>query len=235
MAGTYSNTIKELMWQTKVNMHLLNDVNNRFHEHENMNFDDLRQTHLDKVNDVYARSNITPPYMYFDGTNYINSLFSFIVIPVEFIKGRFFKKGEHNAYSSMDDLLKTANLEAYMNCKEILGHIAMVNTYSERSDNLYAFMTHLRDALCHSGNGQLHFFPYGEDVDITHLYFYDEKYDKRKNKRSIFVAKIDLFDELMPLVENFGKIIESLSNNQPHYDFDSLCERVRTFAGRPMP
>lgn len=240
MAAIYRNMIKELILQSKLNGQLLNEVNNKF-DNNDTNLEDVKNNHMNRVNEVYRRLGYNYIYPYFDGTNLVNSLFSCIVVPLEYLKGRY-----NNSYRRIDRLFEERNPKAYQRCLNIINSLynngKVVDTYNQTfTNNVYGFFGHLRDALSHSGNGQIHFFPNNDGGrDITHLYFYDEKKTRVIGRdyaevEKVFIAKIHILEELVPLVDAFDEIIISIVDNNLPYNLEYVEEQVRRLANRNIP
>lgn len=221
MAGQYNNMIKELIIQTRLNSQLINDVNNRLEGYNELSFEELKEIHQNRIINEYNNANLNnlPIYDYFDGTQLINSLFSTIVVPIEFLKGRFNGKRTEN-------VLKDTNHLLYNECLGLINAIPnMIDTYRRNNDyiSVYQFFTHLRNALCHSGNGNIHFFPNG-GRDITTIFFYDED---RYNETKVFRVELNIFNELIPLVEVFDKlIIDVATNDNRQLDMEQIEARI---------
>ena len=218
----------------------MNEVNNKF-DNNDTNLGDVKNNHMNRVGEAYRRLGYNYIYPYFDGTNLVNSLFSCIVVPLEYLKGRYKKD-----YNRIDELFKEKNIYAYKECLAILeslnnnGNIVdTYHTYHHYTHNVYGFFEHLRNALSHSGNGQIHFFPINNGGrDITHLYFYDEKNNTSKygnEFKKCFLAKIDILNELVPLVDAFDEIIISIVDNNTPYNLEYIKEQVRRLAKRDIP
>ena len=227
MAGQYNNMIKELIIQSRLNSKLINEVNNRLDGNTDYTFEELKERHQERVDREYANAGFDnlPIYDYFDGTQLINSLFSTVVVPVEYLKGRL---GRFNT----DLILKQTNYNLYSECEyRIIRLHDVVNTFYRTSHiSVFHFFTHIRNALCHSGNGNIHFFPDG-GRDIRALYFYDEKskYGNDGNliERKVFLAQLNIFDELIPLVLAFDNlIIELAQNDNRQLDMQSIEARI---------
>jgi len=233
LAGQYKNMMRELILQSEINNKLLNNVNNYCSE----NTEDqtgIRAAHLNMVREKYENEEAQPIYDYFDGTQLINSLFSTIVVPFEFLNGKYFLQ-ENYDWGSMEDLLYDSNRTEYYNCLKVLNKInnegRLQNSYSKKI-KVFDSAKHIRDALCHSGNGQLHFFPADQagilGQDITHLYFYDNNGSRNKIATKCFLLKIAIQNELIPFVRAFDNIILSIvdaSTYVPH-SMDDIFREV---------
>lgn len=209
--GQYQNIFKDLILQSRLNNALVNEINNGM-ANEQLNVHSLKEHHLERVNREYAFHDMDLPiYDFFDGTQLINSLFSMIVVPVEYLKGKEPDKPK-------DEVLKGANPGAFHDCKERIRNLNSVrsNYYGISKHSVYEFFKHLRNALCHSGNGNIHFFPNG-GTDIHSIIFYDEdiKKDNMGNviKRYVFYAGLNIANELIPLVKCFDEIILALARD----------------------
>ena len=232
MAGVYCNLIKELIIQTKINGKLLNDINNLFSEIDKKNprvdVMPIYEDHNKMVREEYVKIKADPVYKYFDGTNLLNSFLSTIVIPFEFLKGKEIKN-----YN-----LKNVNREAYNYCQYIIDRIynserlIIYNYGNQRPQlDLYNFIRNLRDAIAHSGNGQV-FFSSCDGINIDQIYFYNEKRSKDRNGNmgeiiNLFFVKIDLKEELFPFLNAFNDIVLDIESTDANYTFEdanSFCE-----------
>lgn len=150
----------------------------------------------------------------FDVTQLMNSLFGLLILPFE-------KYKQHGANSVAEDELKMVVPEEYNSIRKIIQQLKddnrLMSTYGE-CDEKYPvgrFIKHLRNAIAHSGEEGLQFFPYDENGEITSVYFYDNL-----NERE-FCTKITV-DEIIELVKLISKMYV---NYEKHTSIDnSYCQ-----------
>ncbi|MBE6133961.1 MAG: hypothetical protein E7178_04775 [Erysipelotrichaceae bacterium] len=230
--GQYRAMISDLILQTRLNNKLINEVNNGINE-GNLNVEELRNNHLNRVDEEYGLHDMgLPIYDFFDGTQLINSMFSTIVVPVEYLK-----RSSISEHRFKDKILEEADPGHYRECKERIKNLIDIrsNCYDSNHINVYGFFKHLRNALCHSGNGNIHFFP-EQARDISAIYFYDEAPISEKEKEEkrypfekwVFLVKLDIFEELFPLIKAFDEIVLEISKNDGLLqDMESIANTVR--------
>lgn len=238
MAGVYSNLIKELIAQTNINGQLLNDINNLFDKMDKKNLHDnvisIYEKHQDRVCAEYKNIGADPIYKYFDGTNLLNSFLSTIIIPFEFLKSRKFY---------FNNLFKDFDSCAFKDCQHIISNLFQNNNllFTDRklrefnnTWSIYNFFRNLRDAIAHAGNGQI-FFGSNDTININYIYFYNE--DRHKITGDIinlFFVKMDLQNELFPLLSAFNKIITAIDNTDTHYTFEVVNDFVKKKTGKTL-
>lgn len=256
--GRYENILTELIYQSDINLKLLEDVNQRMYDDDNNTekvedrLTEIKISHNNNVNEYIAHG-YNPPYNYFDGTELINSLFSKIVVPFEWLKELSKKRNKNFMELNIDQYFKKGykpqenrdhNQQFYDDCRRGIidlfkNYMAYDNKYNDKN-LVYSFFKHIRNSLCHSGSGKIKFYPEASNgVDVTSILFYDkgEKYG------SEFLAKIPV-EILKNLVFLFDELIIQLSNEIQHHndfsreqtagndidyfvDFDSIINRIR--------
>ena len=227
MAGIYSNTIKDLIKQSRINLKLLNEVNRAFDELDNLDnhktLSDLIEIHKRNYNKEYRHK--STPYLYFDGTNFINCLLSMIVIPCEFLKV---------IPNIRDNLLRDSNWDSYYNCVNLINKLKNEGKYVcyyqdelNKPINLYKFIKHLRNSIAHSGCGRIQFLS-SNGKDIDEILFFDCNDNKNQTQTRKAIFKID---EIILFVEEFSKIIinisETYSINVTIEDIENMIDESR--------
>lgn len=206
MAGIYSNKCIELNKQTKLNGELLNEVNLILSGQSNKSIDELKKEHLRRVNEEYAEMK-KPIYAYFDGTNLINSLFSTLIVPYEYLKS---KKLFNDFENKVDDC---GVRKKYKNCKKIIFESKRLNWSAKKNNGKDGFGTkfkdflrHMRNALCHSGDDSIEFRSTKDNPnDISLIIFKD------CNPKTGIVVEFELtLKALISFVSNFDIIVEKI-------------------------
>ena len=93
-----------------------------------------------------------PPYIYFDGTNLINSLFSAFIVPYECMKAR-------DLFKDFENKVRKYDLdEPYNDCVKIILKLESNNKFEYKNSckrniaKFKEFIRHIRNTLCHAGN-----------------------------------------------------------------------------------
>lgn len=179
----------------------------------------------------------------YEVTQLINSLFGLVILPNE--KFRF--KNKTNGVTE-----KELEIAAPNEYKELLSRIndyykskkCYTNYLKDKSFPVSQFINHMRCALAHSGENGLHFFPFDNNIEITHIYFYDCNYynkEDRYNKNppdEQFALKISIAEirDLCKLITNlYSKVEESNKEDIDRFEsrkngkiFDSMPKIIRT-------
>lgn len=195
--SNFHNMIPELIIRSELNRILLNNVNDAFYKNQT-NLKSEKDAHEQRVRGRYQQYSISAPdYPYFDGTQLINSLFSKVVVPIEYLKryGGTDQAVDYYLHEHAQPQYRTC-LQYLKNLSEKAPSPSKINP--QDTDNVFRFFRHIRNALCHSGTGELQFYPYDNcEEQITHLVFRDYKFE----------ACLHVEKELMPLVDLFDDII----------------------------
>lgn len=162
---------------------------------QNMNIiDAIYQEHSDDLNKKV-----------YEVTQVINSLFGMIIVPYE-------KYGEQLTESEFSDT------ESYKEIKGLIeelerSKVFIRSTYAKdkKGIGVFSFIRHLRNALAHSGNGRLNFYPVKNNKDNIKAVYFMDKDDKNQNY--FFCCKLSIkrirdLCELIPAL--YGTIERSI-------------------------
>ena len=162
----------------------------------------------------------------YEVTQLINSLLGLIIIPVETYKKKQrlsdekLRKLSGANYNSVKNLIKICHDE-----KRLYSDY----WYDNDGVKVDSFIAHLRNAIAHSGNHGIRFYPISENGKISNIMFFDEKGEHEKknqeqkpSKVSVFCVKLTIA-ELRALVEDIVELycrFESSGRNIAHKQKD---------------
>jgi len=161
----------------------------------------------------------------FEVTQLINSLFGLFIVPRERYK---FRKGQSE--TTEKSLKKTG--EPYYAIKSLIDKVNNENRYYcnfIEEPPVSGFLTHMRNALAHSGDEGLHFTPMSEGSIIKTVIFYD----RGKNKIGDFCEfcielDIDEIRELSISTSEMYSIVEQSNESLRRYN-DIIDKRRALF------
>ena len=152
----------------------------------------------------------------FEVTQLINSLLGLVVLPKEMyqhIKDKDLRKASDNDYDEVKTIIKK--------CKD------EKRWYSSYNEDLAAnevsfFIKHIRNAVSHSGDTGLRFYPINENGEINQVYFYDTYTHTEKAKNNIgknttyeFCVKLTI-DEINAFVRAVSAMYASYEMSSSH-------------------
>lgn len=144
-------------------------------------------------------------------TQLINSLFGLVILPFEKFK---FRRGQGlNQDGSENNLRKYAQEEYWKirgEIEEYKNHKQIYSNCDDRHIQVSHLIKHIRNSLAHSGDKGIHFWPFDNGLEITHVYFYDEdQYDE--NKKFALKLTVEQIETLCDLIMKLYTIIEEKS------------------------
>lgn len=192
---------------------------------------------------AYDHLNWMPPYMYFDGTQLINSFLGLIVLPYERFHGESYARLEalmkgNEDYDWICNLIDRLYVDTipenddefiYSSYNDGRGH---GDLSPESRARVKFFWKHLRNAFAHSGDDSLYFFPLSnaENIkDVTHIAFYDCIKHSMSDKQCYFLAKITL-EDVRGIAARLDSIIRRLDGNKrinPQDDFEEKKDIIQ--------
>lgn len=158
----------------------------------------------------------------YEVTQLINSFLGLVVLPNEKYK-KWEKKKSTEMKATENQIWKLLEI-----CE---GENRYYNSFRDRqSKKIMSFIGHLRNAISHSGNLGIHFYPLeeGGDNSVTHILFYDSDYSilkKRKGqenskKPSEFCLKLTITEISMLVnhISNLYRLVEKESGKNKGYE-----------------
>lgn len=160
----------------------------------------------------------------YDVTQLINSLFGLVILPYEKFKYR--RDQGLNQDGSERTLKNRAPVEYREICSEIDTYKNNKQIYSNCNDRrspVSHLIKHIRNSLAHSGDKGLHFWPFDNGLEITHVYFYDQD---PENKEKEFALKLstDQIKTLCKLIMNLYQKIEEQSTRDYPMNINNIEE-----------
>ena len=197
---------------------------------------------------AYSSMENRPPYLYFDGTQLLNSFLGLIVLPYERFKNISFSriltlmKKDKEDYTWLEGLIDRLYTDTIPDDNREF----IYSSYNKgkelapgKSCRVVSFWKHLRNSFAHSGDGSLFFFPiadYEKMKDITHIGFFDQlgnRFTKgQQMASSFFLAKIKLDDvrEIAARMDRIIRVLEEKGEIKAPLSFDEAIERVKTLS-----
>ena len=190
-------------------------------------FSGRTRQNMNVIDAIYNEHSPDPDKTVYEVTQMINSLFGMIIVPYEKYKYQI----EEKDYSDEPSYLEIQQL-----INEMRRTKSLRSTYTRdtRKVSVISFIGHLRNALAHSGNGMLNFYPVNNKKDnIKAVYFIDKK-EKDGTILAQFCCKLSVkrirkLCELIPQL--YMAIEESISKSEreiidsPYRERENKLER----------
>ena len=159
------------------------------------------QVNLSTIDEMAKSGNDSKVY---EITQLINSLFGLLIVPNEYYRLKMNKRNdEADILSDKDGYSKIVSI-----INEAKKENRLRTTYEKDKNQEYQvrnFLTHLRNALAHSGNGRLVFWPCDEDKEIEEVFFCDLE----KDKNEMFCVKLNI-QTISELKDSIASIYSSV-------------------------
>ena len=162
-------------------------------------------------------------------TQLINSFLGLLVVPNERYK---FSNRNHRCNESD---LRRADSVSYRKIKNIISKIKEEKKFFsdyQREDlcPVSSFISHLRNAVCHSGNNALFFLPIEEKREIETIMFYDTDMAFRKPNEAIhqFCAELTLM-QVREALCNISKLYVAVETKAAETAQESYNETVASY------
>ena len=184
------------------------------------------------VDEIYEKHCIEPDTKVYEVTQLINSLFGIIIVPYEKYK-RFlvFKKekeilleNNYKVIKEFIDDLQSKNLVKSTYCNDEF------YTYP-KGISVFKFVKHLRNALAHSGNGRLNFFPISNGKNEIEGVFFIDMEEKSKE---FFCCELSIEDikklyNLIPAL--FITVDKYIDDNMRNEQFEKYKSDIKLLKG----
>ena len=146
-----------------------------------------------------------PDKKVYEVTQLINSLFGMIILPCE---------KYYNKINESDYMYESSYKEIQELIKTLISQKFLRSTYSGEHENIEVFMfiKRLRNALAHSGNGKLNFYPANNNKDNIKAVYFLDSYQNYTFCCKLSVKRIKRLCELLP--ELYSVVEKKVPENQ---------------------
>lgn len=201
-----------------------------FANRANKNYSLLNKMHLENPQDITIS----------EVNALITDMYAIIVLPTECFKEKF-KNPHCDKNHQFVYKLKKQKSASFNNIKIIINKLinnkclksTYIDDYDQKRYEPMRFIYHLRNALSHSGNNGMNFFPAeadnksfvlnGDRDDIKIVYFYD--IDTKKTPAEEFCAKIEI-EDLIIIKDN---VLDIINYDGFYYNTPPLKEKIEYY------
>ncbi|MDO5132117.1 MAG: HEPN family nuclease [Eubacteriales bacterium] len=170
-------------------------------------FSSRTRQNMNVIDSIYTEHSDEPEKKVYEVTQVINSLFGMIIVPFEKYKDQ--NKINEKDYS--DD-------QNYIRIKELIRDLErnkfLRSTYpwDRNGIGVFSFIGHLRNALAHSGNGRLNFYPVNNKKDNIKAVYFMDRYEDDLGQISYFCCKLSI-KRIQGLCEQIPSLYEVIEKD----------------------
>lgn len=174
-------------------------------------FSGRTRQNLKVIEAIYNEHGDEPAKKVYEVTQMINCLFGMVIVPYEKYKNQVTESDYYDDpnYKEIRNIIKELERGA--------GKTKFIrSTYSEDSKGVgvFSFIRHLRNALAHSGNGRLNFYPINNNKDNIKAVYFMDKYENKYGHVSYFCCRLSL-KRIRRLCESIPALYEALEKKIP--------------------
>ena len=170
-------------------------------------FADRTRQNMAVIDAIYNEHSEDPEKKVYEVTQVINSLFGMIIVPYEKYKRHLNEADYYNDpyYLEIIKLIRVLERNKFLR-----------STYNSDSSGVgvFSFIGHLRNALAHSGNRGLNFFPVNRSKDNIKAVFFLDKYENAYGEISYFCCRLSV-KVIKQLCELIPSLYVSIERNIP--------------------
>ena len=174
------------------------------------------------IDSIYNEHDDNPDKKVYEVTQLINSLFGMIILPYEKYNNQINESDYkyESSYKEIQELIKILISQKFLR-----------STYSGEHENIevFKFIKHLRNALAHSGNGKLNFYPVNSNKDNIKAVYFMDSLKNQDGKVCTFccrlsVKRIKTLCELIP--ELYSVVEKKVPENQRGDIFEKYYKQI---------
>ncbi len=166
-------------------------------------FSGRTRQNMNVIDAIYGEHSDDPDKKVYEVTQMINSLFGMIIVPYEKFKNQI-------------DESEYADVNSYKEIKELIHELErkklLRSTYPKEVEEVgvFSFIGHLRNALAHSGNGRLNFYPVNSKKDNIKAVYFMDRHETRYGRISYFCCRLSIkrIRKLCNLIPSLYEVIE---------------------------
>lgn len=179
------------------------------------------------IDAIYDEHSDDPEKKVYEVTQVINSLFGMIIVPYEKFKDQINKSeyADINSYKEIKKLIHELDRNKFLR-----------STYPGDSEEVgvFSFIGHLRNALAHSGNGRLNFYPVNSKKDNIKAVYFMDRYENQNGRISYFCCRLSVkrIRKLCELIPSLYEVIEkSIPERERAIIFDQYISQISLLDG----
>ncbi len=190
-------------------------------------FSGRTRQNMSVIDAIYDKHSDNPDEKVYEVTQVINSLFSMIIVPYEKFKNQI----NESEYSDVNSYKEIKKLIHELECNKFLR-----STYTRDSEEVgvFSFIRHLRNALAHSGNERLNFYPVNSKKDNIKAVYFMDRCENECGRIYYFCCRLSVkrIRKLCELIPSLYEVIEkSISERERAIIFEQYTRQISQLDG----